>query len=75
MYPSHRGNKTKRVQVNLSEQEFALVEAIANINGLPVATQLRYLVMTEALDCLGVRDIHEFDAISVMGFGAEAQLH
>lgn len=75
MYPSNRGNKTKRVQVNLSEAEHALLEALANFNGLPMATQMRYLVMTEALDCLGVRDIHEFDAISVMGFGDEAQLH
>ncbi|WP_353981667.1 hypothetical protein [Salinicola endophyticus] len=75
MYPIHRGNKSKRVQVNLSEAEFALLEALANLNGLQLATQLRYLVMNEALECLGVRDIHEFDAISVGDFGVAANLH
>ncbi|MEO1852732.1 MULTISPECIES: hypothetical protein [Chromohalobacter] len=75
MYSSNRGNKSKRVQVNLSEAEFALLEALANLNGLPMATLLHYMVMNEALDSLGVSNIHEFDAISVTPFTAEAKLH
>lgn len=54
---------TKRVRhrysgINLDEYEARLIDALVDYTGLERATLLRQLVLKEAIECLGLDDLH-----------------
>lgn len=56
MYPDPRRVKTNRVIVRLDDYEHDLLVALANYKGLPLATLLREIVMSEASEILDQHD-------------------
>ena len=52
MYPDPKRAKDNRVIVRLDDYEHGLLVALANYKGVPLATLLREIVMSEAGDIL-----------------------
>lgn len=52
MYPDPRRVKDNRVIVRLDDYEHSLLVALANYKGVPLATLLREIVMSEAGEIL-----------------------
>lgn len=52
MYPDPRRVKDNRVIVRLDDYEHGLLVALANYKGVPLATLLREIVMSEASEIL-----------------------
>lgn len=52
MYPDPKRVKDNRVIVRLDDYEHGLLVALANYKGVPLATLLREIVMSEAGDIL-----------------------
>lgn len=67
--------KAHRTNVNLDEYEDNLIDALVEYTGIEKGVLMRQMVMREALEMLGVRDIHEFDAVSIAVSNAIPKLH
>lgn len=52
MYPDPKRVKDNRVIVRLDDYEHSLLVALANYRGVPLATMLREIVMSEAGEIL-----------------------
>lgn len=55
MYPDPRRVKDNRVIVRLDDYEHGLLVALANYKGVPLATLLREIVMSEAGEILDLQ--------------------
>ncbi|WP_110675936.1 hypothetical protein [Salinicola sp. RZ23] len=75
MHQDSKRLKAHRTGINLDEYEDNLIDALVDYTGIEKATLLRQMVMREALEMLGVRDIHEFDAVSIAVSNAIPKLH
>lgn len=57
MHQDTRRIRQRYAAINLDDYEAKLIDALVDLTGMSKATLLREMVMKEALETLGVRDI------------------